>query len=567
MLFDGLLLDSPLEEFDRNLIYLLIVLISVGVGLVIGRLRSQDFSAGIFSLLKERKFSAIALSIALVGGLALRIYSLDFGLPDPYHPDEMMKTRALRRMMDSGSFDPKIYLHPPLLLYLSWILTPIVDLLGFFPENFMARVTLAGRSVSMILGTASIYLVYLIGVKFYRSQLVGSLAALLLAFAPLHITCSRYMKEDVLVTFMILLCVLAVAQTIETGKARFLYLAGFFAGCCIGSKYSGAAAVVIVLASPWLSSAKIKLQPDSRLVRHMLAALLLIPVGIGITMPFLFLGADTVSLFWGGIEHESRHAVRGHHGVVIDAWSQLWMFHLSRSISPGIGGIAVILALVSLGTAITQRDSRRLFLFGLILAFYLPSEWARSKPPPNFDRYILPCLPFIALLAADMLVSLRYYFREKWVIIRPVGLALIPLVLPAVQSIGYATELRPDTRRQAGRWLRENLPKETKLILAGGSVYLPREVNLYNKLALRKILRNDRANLVRLIKDSGYEYILFSSFRRGNRLTVDNGDSKSEQIQSGTQLIESNFALVARFDSFFGPYGFHNPQISIYRVK
>lgn len=567
MLLDSLLLDSPLTEHDRNLVYLAIVFVTILAGLVFGRKRGEDFVPQVWSLLAEQRFSRIALAVALIGGLAIRLYSLDFGLPDPFHPDEMIKTRSLRRMMDAGSADPKLYLHPPLLLYLSWPLYYVVDLLGFYPDNFMARATLAGRSVSLLLGTGSIYLVYLIGVRLYRSQLVGSLAALLLAFSPLHITCSRYMKEDALLTFAVLLFLLVVVYAINTRKVGWVHLAGLLAGVCAGSKYSGAAVGAVILAIPWLSAEKLRVKPDKQLIRSTAIALLFIPIVFFLAVPVIFLGDETIQTFLWSLKHESNHAAGGHHGVIITAWAQYWMFHLSRSLSPGIGPFAVLLAIFAAGVGLARLETRRILLLGMILLFYIPAEWVRSKPPPNFDRYILACLPFVALLAADALVSARFYFKEQWKVLRPLGLATILLLLPLTQSVVYAIEIRPDTRRQTGRWLREHLPRETKIVTAGGAVYLPRELNWYNKRAMRRIVKKDKSNIVNALRSSGYQYLIVSGFKVGNRLVVERPGGKTERLRNSIDVIEQNFPLAARFETPLGPYGFHNPQISIYKLQ
>ena len=567
MLFDGLLLNSPLAEFDRNLVYLLIVLGSIALGLLVGRRWGEDFSPRIISLLEERRFAAIALTAAITVGFAIRAYGIDFGLPDPYHPDELSKTKILGQMMRQLSIDPDRHLHPPLLLYLSWIAYVLIDWIGLAADSSLFRLLIAGRVVSLILGTLSIYVVYLVGERFSGSKLVGALASLLLALAPLHITCSRYMKEDVLLTFFLLLCALAAITAANTGKVRYLYLAGFLSGCCFGSKYSGLASIFIVIGAPWLTSKRIEFRPNQRMISHLAPALAMYAVGVATTMPLLFLGGNVVEQVAYGISQESKHAATGHHGVVISPWSQLWMFHISRSISPGIGAVATVLSLIAVGVGIIRRDTRLLFLAGIVALFWLPSEWAKSKPPPQFDRYILPCLPFIAILAADVLVSLRHCFQERSALLRPLSLALILIALPCVQSLSYASEIRNDTRKQMGQWLKDNLPRSTKILTSGGAVYFPREIRHYKRGSIRKIVGKDKSQIVKQLKDSGYDYLFVTRFNAGNRISVDNAEASNARIREGMKLIEAGFPVVTVFSPRFGPYGFHNPEITVYKLR
>ena len=184
---------------------------------------------------------------------ALRFYGVDFGLPSSYHPDETPKINAIMRMIDNGDLNPRYFLHPSLLLYSTYALNSIIQFFGLFPGEFRDTAILAGRMVSAGAGTLSVFLVYAIAKRIY-SPIVGIFSAALLASFPLHVTCSRYLKEDALLLFFILACLLAVLKAIQEDRKWLVVVAGLLAGCASATKYSGLLAVGIVGMAPWLRS-------------------------------------------------------------------------------------------------------------------------------------------------------------------------------------------------------------------------------------------------------------------------------------------------------------------------
>ncbi|NDC39794.1 MAG: phospholipid carrier-dependent glycosyltransferase, partial [Proteobacteria bacterium] len=169
----------------------------------------------------------------LLGGLvlfagAVRFYGLSFGLPANFHPDEVPKVNAVMRMVDHGDLNPRYFLHPSLLLYSCYFVNTILQYVGSFfgvEGTFRETAFLAGRVVSATAGTLSVGLVYLIGRRLYGS-FAGFTAALLLAVFPLHVTCSRYLKEDALLVFFFLTCIALTLKAAQEKRQWLLYLAG-----------------------------------------------------------------------------------------------------------------------------------------------------------------------------------------------------------------------------------------------------------------------------------------------------------------------------------------------------
>ncbi|MCB0339095.1 MAG: glycosyltransferase family 39 protein, partial [Bdellovibrionales bacterium] len=394
---------------------------------------SKSFTDSDLKSLSVYSWSAFSAILILAG--ALRFYGLDFGLPEFYHSDEPRKVAIVGRMMRSGDFNPAYFLHPSLLLYLTALVTKIFSMFGIGADLGPNMLFLAGRSVSAITGTLSVALLFFLTRRLFSNP-TALIASALFAVFPLHVTCSRYMKEDALLTFWVLLTALLVVRAVQQNRVNQLYFAGLCAGFAAGSKYTGILTVGLVLLAPWLKSQT--LMPELRWLRVSCTAALLAPIGFLICTPYSLIDYQT---FLSDFAYERRHMLRGH-TVAIDAWSEFWMFHFGRSILPGMTVVPALLSILGLGLFISKRSFQGLFVIGLVLMFYLPAEWVKAKPAPQPERYILPCLPFLAVAAAELI---RLTTRSKVALLVVLAVALL---VPTNRTIELASEIKNDTRKQ-----------------------------------------------------------------------------------------------------------------------
>ncbi|MCB0336352.1 MAG: glycosyltransferase family 39 protein, partial [Bdellovibrionales bacterium] len=276
------------RNLDLSLVmWLWLVMMCIALGLFVGRrVGGYAESTG------ER--APLWVSFGIIGivalGAAVRFYHLDFGLPFNFHPDEVPKFNAVMRMRAAGDLNPRYFLHPSFLLYSSYGMNVLLHWLGDF-GTFEQTLTFAGRLVSATTGTLSIYLVYRIGQLLF-SSVAGLYAALFLAVFPLHVTCSRYVKEDALLTFFLLLSAWAFCHAVINQKKWALYLAGLFAGFAASTKYSGMLCVAYLAIAPWLVGQR-PLQFKKEWVLPALIAILLVPVGFVVLTPYSVLDAAT----------------------------------------------------------------------------------------------------------------------------------------------------------------------------------------------------------------------------------------------------------------------------------
>lgn len=492
--------------------------------------------------------------------LTLRFYGLDFGLPATYHSDEPRKVAVMTRMIERGTLNPNYFLHPSLLLYSSMLIAKLLSLLGF--GEMKDLLLISGRSVSAFAGTFSVTVLGFIGSMLFTRK-VGLLAAAFLAFAPLHVTCSRYMKEDALFLFFLLLSLAAVFVTLRDKNFRLVIVAGLFAGLSASSKYTGILCASFIFAMPFLAakqeirSVKSFFTFEPRLIKPALLGLLAMVLGFVLATPYSILNYEK---FLEGFGSEGSHMMKGH-TVAIDAWSQLWMYHLSNSILPGFTWSLTVFALLGLGLLLSKLKREELLVLGLCLLFYMTAEWVKAKPAPQPERYILPCLPFLALAAANYLERLRQLLSRYRLSMFLWLLALIPLI----RSLELASELRNDTRQRMQLWAEQNLPAGSK-ILVNGEGYAPSFDGL--KFEVAPLSRQEPEDFtISALKNSGYDYLVLSSLAYGRFYTQHGTDPYFRFFKIRFNQIFAELELLKEIKPTFGTYGFHNPVLRIYSLK
>lgn len=491
--------------------------------------------------------------IALAVGATLRLYGIRFGLPSNFHPDEVPKVNAIMRMVGSQTLDPQYFLHPSLLLYCTYGMNTVLHAVGI-EGSFRETAFFAGRLVSATAGIASIALTYQIGKRVFSRE-VGGIAACLLAVFPLHVTCSRYLKEDALLTFVVLSCVLVTIVAVQSQRRWMLLFAGLLAGCTAGAKYSGILMVVVPASAPWLASKSWK--PDIRWLPWVVAAVAIAPLGFLCTTPYAVLNS---AKFIKDFSSESRHMQTGH-TVAITAWSQLWMYHVWRSIWPGISGFTTVIGCVAVGYLVRRGRINDLFIVGLLLLFYLPAEYVKAKPAPQPERYILPCLPFLALAIGELLTRMSRHKGAARLAVA--GCAAAVFALPLYRTVTLAGDVTNDTRDQMVTWMKSNVPAGAK-VLMDWKPYCP---NFHGQhVQVENITRAEILESLQIdtLKNSGADYLILSSLFY-NRYFSQPG-AKAAQRQRFREVFQK-VPVVVQFEAPSGTYGFHNPTLTLFSLK
>jgi len=108
-----------------------------------------------------------------------------------------------------------------------------------------------GRGLSALLGTAVVFIVYQIGMRWGARHAL--LAAGLMAVMPTHVAVSRQIGQESPLTFFSALSLLLSLVAIERGGRRRFIIAGAAAGLAAASHYAGAVVVVMPLVAAWMT--------------------------------------------------------------------------------------------------------------------------------------------------------------------------------------------------------------------------------------------------------------------------------------------------------------------------
>jgi hypothetical protein len=542
----------PNQYFDNyiSLIGLMLIGVSISFGLILGK--RIDFN--VVNNTSCANFNSLLFLLVLFAGM-IRFYGIDFGLPYNYHPDEVPKFNAIMNMRAAGDLNPRYFLHPSLLLYSTYGMNSILRFFYAFDGQWSDTLIFSGRIVSASAGTITVLLTGLTACMLW-GRLCGLLSALLLAFTPLHVTVSRYVKEDALLTFFVMLCVFLIVYSVRRSKPSVLLLAGLAAGFSAGVKYTGAVTGALIVLSPWLKSQSFK--PDKTYLKFALRACFLVPIGFILSTPYSVLDLGT---FIKGFSYEKNHMEEGH-GTVIDPWSQLWMYHVVRSLIPGFQYLPLIIALIGAGAFFRKKYFWGWFLICGLLIFYLPAEYVKAKPAPQPERYVVPCLPFLSILAATFLA--KFYNANKGVDrLIVVLLILLTPVLSIYRTFALASEIRTDSRDTMRSWISTHIPADTH-ILVDWKAYAPFLDDLNLKVEYLPQQQIIPSLSVKSLKQSGADYLLVTSLFYDRYLVQPNVPPLMRLHIEG---LFDNFKTVAEVTPKYGTYGFHNPTLKLLKLK
>jgi len=361
----------------------------------------------------------IVLAAILVLAAVLRLVGIRYGLPlSVLNPDESsIVPRAWR--MGHGHLDPGWYDYPS---FLMGLLAPVQALFG-------APALGAARLVAVAVGLGGVGATWWLGRRAYGTgaAIVGAAAV---AVATTHVAYSRMAVTDVLLTLAVT-CVLALAVE---GRIEW---AGLAVGLAASAKYPGAIAAVPVVVAGWGRW------------RALARAAALALAGFALTSPFVLIHAGSA---WDDISRVQRLARVGWLGFENDPITPFaYLDRLWEAIGP-----LLLFSAAGLVVALVRRSRADLVLLSFVGVYWL----TLMPQQAHFDRYVLPLVPVLAVLAG----SIRAV----------VPVALVALVLPLAWSVSDARDLtRTDTRLRADAWVAANVPRSDPIAADPSTLPLP----------------------------------------------------------------------------------------------
>lgn len=228
------------------------------------------------------KDNRAVLSIIILFALSLRLYGINFSVPQP---DDYITVQAAM-YFGPAHVEPTGYglyaLHnwPGLtLVYIQIVLFTLYFMLGWvsgvFPdlESFGALYLadpssfyLIGRIMSVFFGVATIWVLYHMGKKLYNEK-VGLMAALFLSASFIHSFHSQFIRPDVPAIFFILLVIMCCLAILKDRDTKYYIFAGIFAGLATATKFTSVIVVIPILVTHYLAEYNNPLNDEDNLMR------------------------------------------------------------------------------------------------------------------------------------------------------------------------------------------------------------------------------------------------------------------------------------------------------------
>ncbi len=346
------------------------------------------------------------LGVVLLVAFALRLWGIKQGLPYVYDVDEYGHFVPEAVAMFDHGLNPHYFINPPALTYLLHVIFAIWlgGRVGVTHEFALHpdRLFLVARITVALLGTVSVWLLYLVGARLF-DRATGLLASAVMAVAFLPVFYGHLALNDVPTLAPLTLALLGTAGVLRRGRMLDYLLAGVGLGLAAATKYT---AGVMIL--PLLAAAAAQYR-DGRTEGGRDVAL-----GVGIALVAAlaaYLIANPYSLldfhaFRAELELQSHYTEMSKASWIGGPAQGSFIYYL-WSFTWGLGWIP---ALAALGGAVTvwRKQQPVGWVLVPVAVLYLLFLSLQGR---YFGRWLLPIFPIACLLAASFALELASWAR------------------------------------------------------------------------------------------------------------------------------------------------------------
>jgi len=492
----------------------------------------------------------LALAAVIAAGFALRVTYLGSGIPFALGIDEPFVMMPVVRILKTGSFNPHFFEYPSGYIYVQLGVAIVNFLVGAMRHswNTVAHVGpsdfyLWGRFATAALGTATLFLVYRVGLRW--GGRVGLVAAALLAVMPIHVRESHFVLTDVPATFAVVLTLLLSLRASEQPTLRAFLAAGAAAGLAAGMKYNS----LVAFSMPLVAALAVGERRTLSRTAALLAAAAACVVAFLVTTPFALFDLPAFLSGFGSLA--SAYTRR-------QSSEASWIVY-AKHLRQAFGWPAAILVVG--GLLITARravEGRERVKWALLLAFPVVYFYVINGWTYIFARYALPLIPFLAVWAA---IALDWAAQRLAVPALPAAarhatavLALLAVMPGALGSVAFLRAHGTQTTQAlAWAWMKKSIWPGSSILSEARGLDLPPD--RYKAEIVRSLAGRDPESLAA----AGVEWVVLSSDAWGRR--VERRPSAAVPNAYAPLLAGATSAMV------FGPTAKHpGPTIHILRL-
>jgi hypothetical protein len=428
---------------------------------------------------RNKNFQRILIAIIIIGAV-IRLISCAKYL----NMDEKLIYGDVTHFVKFHTIVPYQFFYPTFFSYLALIPSIIgaylLSILGIISSPIEASALynldsvlpiLPIRILSLSFSIATIWLVFRTGKKFYDES-VGILAAAMLVFSPLDIERSSWGLPDTLMVLFSASAMFFCFSALKNNSLKNLTKASIMAGLATSTKYNAGMLIFPILAVAVLHLFQTKKAGLSlgRFIKIMLLSSAAFVCAFLLASPGWMIVPGKFLDTFRSLHKNMAEGSLGFFGLPYIQYIIL-MFQSEKTIS--------IMFAVGIICAVIRRNREDIVFLCLFLpSFLYIGSWERKSL--NYLMFLWPSLAVISAYPISKFI--RSLFQKKRTAIAIVMISAL-FVWPMYSSIRYAcTQLLEDSRWVTNRWIQENLPEGSKVVVDWA--YVPRILNMDQKKEL-----------------------------------------------------------------------------------
>ncbi|HQS12791.1 MAG: hypothetical protein B7Y62_11265 [Sphingomonadales bacterium 35-56-22] len=416
------------------------------------------------------RYRTLLIFLIISTGLFLRLYTVNFGLPAIYDPDELMFQLGAVRMLRDGNLNPGWFGHPATTtMYLLALIDVLVFFAGLAAGMFASVaqfgeliysnptwVILPGRISMVIFSVGTLFLIYKLA-RISLNSFSAIAASLLLAWSPLHVSYSQVIRSDMMAVFFMLLTMLCAFRITQDCSRKTLAGAAVWTALAIATKWPFALSGLSVAAAIiWFG------RSHGVATRETMFTLAVYGAGTVALLlfisPYLWLEHETVFRNLTG-EAQMVHLGANGGNPLENAW-----WYISEPLQYALGLPALLFAIW--GAWLLRHTAFFIAVLLPLMAGFLTIICFQSI---IWDRWALPLLPPLAILAGygfsnfwKYLVSRLSTTHAKIII---AGATILTVITPLLGARDLTASRMNDTRAIASQWARAHVPSGSTVLI------------------------------------------------------------------------------------------------------
>lgn len=409
----------------------------------------------------------------------LRIVGIDWDQGYYLHPDEraiVMFTLPLHLPSSVSEFlsqdsplNPQFFAYGSFPIYLlavlGYLATHIQQYLGEY-----SGIYIVGRSMSVLLDTGIVLLVYLVARKIFN-KFAGLVAAFFYTIAVFPIQSSHYYTSDVFISFFLLLSFYVLLFYIEHKKLSYLLLSSLFFGIAAASKITSIAFLGVVLVGIfWDSITHLRMLTNKKFISqafdsigYFLTFLLFAIVIFCILEPYAIIDSQEFIRQISEQQEMTKDATVFPYTIqyigklpYIYELSQIFLWGLGVVVAPICFGGFIYLCYVTFAQrarADKFRD-RFLLIFYFLLFFLILGSFA-----VGWMRYMLLLYPLLCMFGGFFVVQIGLAVKKKLSKNIAIAIGIVFFLGCVLWTVVFMSIYSQDNPRvEASTWIHKNIP-------------------------------------------------------------------------------------------------------------